>query len=84
MGYRIQKLETKHRVLEREQNELNLVISSLNSPAQLEQAATQLGMIQPRPGQIVVVRLGSESPTTPRSDDEGLRVVQRVVKRSIP
>lgn len=84
MGYRIQKLEASYRILDREQNELNLKISSLNSLARLEHAATRLGMIKPQPGQIVVVRLGAESPTSPSSEDVVLRVAHHIVHRSEP
>lgn len=83
-GYRIQKLDARDRILAREHNELNLKISSLNSLARLEHAATRLGMIKPQPGQIVVVRLGAESPVRPSSEDGVFRVAQRIVHRSEP
>lgn len=62
VGYDIQQLKTRHALLQRENHELRVKVSALASPERIARLATEeLNMRQPRPGQVILVSLGSPS-----------------------
>lgn len=64
VGYQVQQLRAKHRLLERENDELKVKVSALTSPERIARLAThRLGMVRPRPGQVILVSLASEAPS---------------------
>ena len=64
VGYEVQQLKAKHRTLERENDELRVKVSALTSPERIARLATErLGMVRPEPGQVVLVSLGSDTPS---------------------
>lgn len=71
VGYRIQQLKAEYRILERENDELEVKVSALTSPERIARIATeQLGMMRPQPGQVVFVSFDQEGPGL-RSPNEG-------------
>ncbi len=66
LGYSVQQLEAKHRVLEREHDELKVRASTLTAPERIARVATErLGMVRPEQGQVVLVKLDGASPSQP-------------------
>ena len=64
VGYQVQQLKAKHRLLERENDELKVKVSALTSPERIARLAThRLGMGRPRPGQVILVSLASGAPS---------------------
>lgn len=64
VGYDIQQLKARHRVLQRENLELRVKVSALTSPERIARLATdKLNMRQPQPGEVVLVSLNPEAPT---------------------
>lgn len=55
LGYEISRLETKNRELKKRLGELELEIASLQSPAELEKKAAQIGLSFPPIGRVVHV-----------------------------
>lgn len=56
VGYQIEQLKAKKTVLQREQDELRVKVSSLTAPDRIARAATdKLGLMPPRPGQVILV-----------------------------
>lgn len=65
VGYHIEQLKSKKVALERERDELRLKVSMLSSPDRIARAATEkLGMLPPQQGQVRLVRLMPDVPTT--------------------
>ncbi len=63
VGYDIQQLKTRHRVLQREHHEIRVKVSTLTSPERIARLATgELNMRQPRPGEVVLVSLSPVAP----------------------
>ncbi|HUI68380.1 MAG TPA: cell division protein FtsL [Nitrospirota bacterium] len=57
LGYQLEALERERRELERENRSLRIEVSSLSSPARIEEIAiNRLGMIHPPKENLVVVR----------------------------
>jgi cell division protein FtsL len=74
IGYDIEKLKTQKVKLERERDELQVKLSALTAPDRIAKVAIDtLGMIPPRQGQIVMVRL---EPAAPKSGPSTHSVVQ--------
>jgi len=70
-GYDIEKLKTQRVKLERERDELRVKLSSLTAPERIAKVATEtLGMVPPKPGQVVLVRVESQTPND-RTPAEG-------------
>ena len=64
VGYQVQQLKARHRLLERENDELKIKVSALTSPERIARLAThRLEMVRPRPGQVILVNLASEAPS---------------------
>jgi cell division protein FtsL len=62
VGYRVEQLKTKKISLQREQDELRVKVSALTAPDRIAKAATEkLGMVQPQPGQVVMVSAAGPS-----------------------
>ncbi len=77
VGYRIEHLKAEHRALERVHDELRVKVSALTSLERLARVATdQLGMIKPRPGQVVLVSLEPEGSGVRGLDDSEIRLAR--------
>lgn len=64
VGYDIQQLKARHRVLQREHHELRVKVSALTSPERIARLATEkLNMRQPHPGEVVLVTLNPAPPS---------------------
>lgn len=62
-GYDIEKLKIQKVKLERERDELRVKLSSLTAPERIAKVATDtLGMVPPKQGQIILVRVESQAP----------------------
>jgi len=62
-GYDIEKLKIQKVKLERERDELRVKLSSLAAPERIAKVATEtLGMVLPKQGQVVMVRVENQSP----------------------
>jgi len=63
VGYDIEKLKSQKVKLERERDEMKMKLSSLTAPERIAKVATeQLGMVPPKQGQVVLVRVEPENP----------------------
>ncbi len=64
VGYHVERLKLKRVAIQREYDELRVTASRLTSPERLERVATdRLGMVPPRQGQVILVRLQPEAPS---------------------
>jgi cell division protein FtsL len=62
VGYDIERLKEQRAKLERERDEMKVKLSSLTAPERIARVATeQLGMAPPKPGQVVLVRVGADT-----------------------
>ena len=63
VGYDIEKLKSQKVKLERDRDEMKVKLSSLTAPERIAKVATeQLGMVAPKQGQVVLVRVEPETP----------------------
>ena len=63
VGYDIEKLKSQKVKLERERDEMKVKLSSLTAPERIAKVATeQLGMVPPKQGQVVLLRVDPENP----------------------
>jgi cell division protein FtsL len=63
VGYQIEQLKAKKTVLQREQDELRVKVSSLTAPDRIARAATdKLGLMPPQPGQVILVNAADQTP----------------------
>ena len=64
VGYHVERLKLKKVAIQREHDELRVTVSKLTSPERIERAATdRLGMVPPRQGQVILVRLEPDAPS---------------------
>ena len=62
VGYDIEKLKSQKVKLERERDEMKVKLSSLTAPERIAKVATeQLGMVPPKQGQVVLLRVDPET-----------------------
>ena len=63
-GYDIEQLKVQKIKLERESGELRVKLSSLTAPERIAKVATEtLGMVPPKQGQVVLVRVEGQTRT---------------------
>lgn len=77
VGYDIEKLKAQKVQLERERDELRVRLSSLTAPERIAKVATEtLGMIPPKQGQIVLVRVEGPAPKGAPPESAGVRLAK--------
>jgi cell division protein FtsL len=65
VGYDIERLKAQKAKLERDRDEMRVKLSSLTAPERIAKVATErLAMAPPKPGQVVLVQVGSETVPT--------------------
>ena len=80
VGYQVERLKLKKVAIQREHDELRVTVSKLTSPERIERTATdRLGMVPPRQGQVILVRLEPESP----SDRKPVRPEVRLARHDL-
>ena len=59
LGYRLGEVTSEHRSLLRSNEHLRLELATLKAPSRIEKLAREsFGMAPPRPGQVMVIRMG--------------------------
>ncbi len=78
-GYDIEKFKVQRTKLERERDELSVKLSSLTAPERIAKVATEtLGMVPPKPEQVVMVRPESQTPRDQAPAEAGVRLAKFV------
>ncbi len=63
VGYQIERLKSEKAALQRERDELRVKLSGLTAPDRIARVAMgQLGMVRPRQGQVVLVKVPAQTP----------------------
>ncbi|MCH6558004.1 MAG: cell division protein FtsL [Nitrospirae bacterium] len=63
VGYHIERLKSEKAALERERDELRVKLSGLTAPDRIARVAMgQLGMVRPRQGQVILVKVPAQTP----------------------
>jgi cell division protein FtsL len=55
-AYKLSTIETEHRALSRENEQLRVEAATLRSPGRIEPLAKSLGLERPQPAQVIAVR----------------------------
>lgn len=85
LGYRVQQLEAKHRVLAREHDELKVKASTLTAPERIARVATErLGMVRPEQGQVVLVKLDGDPASEPPALESEVRLAKNDLMKRRP
>lgn len=85
VGYHVERLKSKKVALQRERDELRVKVSALTAPERIARAATeQLGMMPPRQGQVVLVRVEPTASADAVSPMPELRLAKSEVGGRMP
>ncbi len=85
VGYEIEKLKVQKVKLERERDEMKVKLSSLTAPERIAKVATeQLGMVPPKQGQVILVRVEPEEPKPGRPQTPEVRLAKYDPVRNLP
>lgn len=84
-GYDIEKLKIQRVKLERERDELRVKLSSLTATERIAKVATEtLGMVPPKPGQVIMVRLEPQTPSHEARPEAAVRLAKYVPSGQLP
>lgn len=85
VGYQIERLKAKRVVLQREHDELQVKLSALSAPERLARVANErLGLVPPRHGQVVMVKVQSSTSPIQAPTVASLRLAKYASKESRP
>ena len=78
LGYEIQQAQLEHKQLLQVHQQMRVEVETLSSLDRIEKiATTQLGMVRPFDGQVVLVEPGGPVAPSPEEPPPGVRLVKR-------